>query len=159
MARRTLKRLISQLVMTMDRTKRNQYARTSWKNLQERDPVRAKAYRLRMSLHTMKVADAPNIPAINRMIRKPMDCVYCSRTMAFREISIDHIKSRYDGGLGTMSNIQFICIGCNQLKGLLSDDEFKLLRSVLISNGVMDIFSRRIEPHMKFFKRRMRLVA
>ncbi len=53
-------------------------------------------------------------------------CVYCGQNLKWRNMEIDHIMPKALGGSNNHSNLQLLCIRCNQLKKAQHPDDFKL---------------------------------
>ena len=56
---------------------------------------------------------------------KGLECVYCGCTNQLI-LTIDHKIPKSRGGLNEEKNMQVCCYICNQLKGSLTDKEFKI---------------------------------
>jgi 5-methylcytosine-specific restriction endonuclease McrA len=54
-------------------------------------------------------------------------CYYCHERLTVRTFSLDHRIPVSRGGSFELSNLDVICLTCNQTKGLLSAYEFQLL--------------------------------
>lgn len=63
-----------------------------------------------------------------------LPCKYCGDIITHNNISIDHIIPIDNQGESKIENIQFICIRCNRIKGIISDNEmielFKFLDGI-----------------------------
>jgi len=64
-------------------------------------------------------------------IEKKESCVYCGCTNVFA-LTKDHILPKTRGGLDNKENIQICCWWCNQLKGPLTNNEFKIYYKTLV---------------------------
>jgi 5-methylcytosine-specific restriction endonuclease McrA len=51
-------------------------------------------------------------------------CWYCGNKIAGRGVHIDHIKSKYSGGVDTVANFALSCQRCNFAKGKRSIKDF-----------------------------------
>ena len=126
----------------------------SWENLRVRNPIRHKAYRIKMSLRTMKVKDAWTLDEVYDKICRPIVCPYCEVTVQFESLSLDHIIARSEGGADHISNIQFTCLRCNMLKGKLNDSEFRRLLVIMRQcPELITIYEKRISPSLKYWER------
>ena len=62
----------------------------------------------------------------HRLMRRQNNvCVYCGHRRTAPSFEIDHIIPAVRGGSNDESNLQVICSGCNQRKGLQTDKEFR----------------------------------
>lgn len=52
-------------------------------------------------------------------------CAYCGRKIAFKDMTIDHIKPKGKGGSSELSNLNPSCRLCNKTKATLSIEEFR----------------------------------
>lgn len=130
----------------------NQWRRRSWWNLKRANPIKHKAVRMRQSLYTWKVKNAPNANEIYRKLLKTNLCPFCFKSMSYEEINWDHIIPKYDGGPNTMENLQFCCVKCNQMKGPLNATEFKeLIAMSKREPRLMELYERRIKPSLAYF--------
>ena len=97
-------------------------------------PIKYKARSLRTSLlnngiKTLHVTD------LIQIIHNTQKCSYCEDKITFKNISIDHIQPISRGGLkDSLTNIHFICLSCNMIKGNLTHDEYKKLLQFLLAN-------------------------
>lgn len=132
----------------------NRWKRTTWKNMATRNPIRHKAYRIKMSLTTMKVQRAWTLDQVHDMILKPIECPYCESIIPFQNISLDHMIALSDGGMNDISNIHLVCLRCNMLKGKLNHAEFRKLLSIMkLHPELITIYEKRIEPSLKYWQR------
>lgn len=86
-------------------------------------------------------------------------CPHCSRTMIFAPImrkshdnraTIDHIHARGLGGSGHLSNLRFICHGCNRDKSKLEAERAQKMHAeyaALIGRAVALFRERRAAAH------------
>lgn len=66
---------------------------------------------------TKKATKSAKVPArIVRAVhaRDGYRCVYCRATT---NLSVDHVRTRFEGGGHTMSNLVTACTSCNSLRG------------------------------------------
>lgn len=130
----------------------NQYRRKNWWELKRKNPIRHKAYRMKMSLTTWKVKDAVKLEEIYNLLCLPQSCPFCLKTMDFEEINWDHIIPRSLGGYDLMANLQFCCMRCNQLKGALTAKDFIEFLSICKREPkLMIIFEKRIKSSLAYF--------
>lgn len=131
----------------------NKWKKKSYDNLRVKNPIKHKALRLRMSLTTFKVKNGLTTNQIYDKILRPQTCPYCIKSMDFLEITWDHKTARSDNGSNEMSNLQFCCLRCNQLKGGLNDLEFRCLLEVFkIYPDLIAIYEKRIKPSLAYFR-------
>ena len=58
-------------------------------------------------------------------------CAYCRCPLGFGTLQFDHKQPTARGGLHALGNLAVACSRCNALKGMLTADEFALLRELL----------------------------
>ena len=66
-------------------------------------------------------------PAMRRAIRDRQRgrCMYCGVQLHQWNMHIDHVYPAEHGGSNDPSNLQALCSGCNQRKGIQTDEEFR----------------------------------
>jgi hypothetical protein len=73
----------------------------------------------------MPTGSTPKSRKENRNLKsKNKQCVYCGCSNKLL-LNIDHIIPLSRGGKDNLDNKQVCCLGCNQLKGPLTDSEYK----------------------------------
>src|SRR5689334_3118329 len=55
--------------------------------------------------------------------KRPL-CPYCNVLLSVSNVSLDHKMPVARGGRNELSNIQFVCKGCNKAKGDFTDEEY-----------------------------------
>jgi hypothetical protein len=63
-----------------------------------------------------------------KFFRRGMECYYCRVPLTLSEATKDHLLPQSRGGSDAISNIEPACIDCNQLKGELTEQEFRAER-------------------------------
>lgn len=58
------------------------------------------------------------------------NCRYCRRSLAYSEITVDHIVPLSAGGVNTLTNACIACAPCNGRKGSMSADAFERVRKL-----------------------------
>ena len=92
---------------------------------------------------------------IKKRIRSIHSCSICLKQISYLDISVDHIIPISRGGSpNNWSNIQFICLSCNLIKGNLLPHEFEKLREFLRKNPeVAIIVERRLKASGFMYRR------
>lgn len=62
-------------------------------------------------------------------------CYICGRGLTIDTMTIDHVIPRSKGGGNTFDNLMACCLGCNQEKGNMPWDYFRMLRALVIGAG------------------------
>ncbi|MAK71865.1 MAG: HNH endonuclease [Idiomarinaceae bacterium] len=44
-------------------------------------------------------------------------CAYCGRELSERDVTLDHVEAKANGGLTVKHNLVSCCLGCNSSKG------------------------------------------
>ena len=101
--------------------------------------LKRKIRNLRSSLYKYGLK-LPKSKQMKEILKKYEICLYCSEKIQIDDYSPDHILPLDRGGSNTIDNIQFICIGCNRMKGNLTDEEFKWFLSFLKQNN--EVYTR-----------------
>lgn len=59
-----------------------------------------------------------------------LTCIYCGWYGTSQSFEIDHIVPLSRGGSSSLSNLRWICSGCNRQKGKMSHEEYLTWRLV-----------------------------
>ena len=54
-------------------------------------------------------------------------CLTCGGEYAYKNLEVDHVVPRAEGGSDTLDNLQLLCVRCNRRKGSMSMKDFKQL--------------------------------
>ena len=52
-------------------------------------------------------------------------CAYCGVELEYKEMQVDHLKSKYYGGLDDIDNLMPSCRKCNNFKNVFSLEQFR----------------------------------
>lgn len=69
--------------------------------------------------------------AISKIMRQQVydkcngHCAYCGREIAYKDMQVDHVIPRYNGGKDDVENLLPSCRMCNFRKGTLSIEHFR----------------------------------
>jgi 5-methylcytosine-specific restriction endonuclease McrA len=106
-------------------------ARAAW---QKETDAKFKARTRQMYATLKRRAGSQTIPTLddiraelNFTFRSEPRCPYCRRNMSVADVSLDHKTPLSRGGLASMGNTQFVCMGCNKSKGNMDDAEYRVL--------------------------------
>lgn len=85
------------------------------------------ALRVPRVLHLLRYDRAPRLAVRlsrrNVMLRDQHQCQYCGRSLAVRELNVDHMQPRSRGGADTWENLVTSCRSCNLKKGHRTPEE------------------------------------
>lgn len=75
-----------------------------------------------------------SVERLIKWMKATPQCEYCGLAISIEDYSADHIIPRSKGGADSIKNIHLIDKGCNQMKGNLTDEEFKVLMKFLLAH-------------------------
>ncbi|MDG6989590.1 MAG: HNH endonuclease [Nitrososphaerota archaeon] len=104
--------------------------------MKRKSPELWKARILKASLHRFGIEMA--VEQILDWMAKTPTCTYCGEKIPVRKYSVDHIVPRSRGGLpDDPSNVQLVDLGCNLMKGNMTDSEFRDLLAYLSDKPIV----------------------
>ena len=62
---------------------------------------------------------------LKRLVEQGYRCAYCACEISFENSNIDHKTPTSRGGDNADWNVQMLCVGCNQKKGVMTDGEYR----------------------------------
>jgi len=78
---------------------------------------------LREMAHRPRVRAKPTLTKRVVLLRDELQCLYCGKRCAPRELTLDHVVPRSAGGGFTWTNVATCCVACNRRKGQLQPHE------------------------------------
>jgi 5-methylcytosine-specific restriction endonuclease McrA len=124
----------------------NERHRKQYKEFKKKNPVRAKLNMLRSQFANMKIFMSAE--EVFDLMEKSKTCPYCNELIGL-DYSIDHIIPKARGGSDKIGNLHLVCRGCNLMKGILTDEEFR---------GLLDYLSDKPELY-KILRLRLRMAG
>lgn len=121
------------------------------KRLKKTNPALYRARRLRVSYKRLGVDRSTE--DILKEIQSLKSCTYCNEPLDPLDISLDHILPSSRGGSDTQENLHLVCLGCNLVKGNLTDGEYKsLLEFMKDKPKLKEIIRRRLKASGFMFR-------
>ena len=102
-------------------------------------------------------ANPPTRPEIIEWLRGlTMVCVYCQTTLTPKNFSVDHRQPVSRGGTSAFSNLFPTCKRCNDVKGTLTEAEFRALQALVATweDGGKSLYRRLRGGFIPFAPRR-----
>jgi 5-methylcytosine-specific restriction endonuclease McrA len=84
-------------------------------------------------------------------------CCYCKNPFALDQLRFDHRQSIANGGRHAVDNLVVCCVVCNEVKGLLDEDEFRQLLNLIGQfrpRSLLDVLGRLRAGGRRYARRR-----
>lgn len=98
------------------------------------DALKARARRLLADHRTCAKKDGATLDYtltdLRELLASSPTCAYCKLPLSFA-VSLDHRQPLSRGGRHSLDNLTVCCERCNRLKGMLTAEEFRLLRDAV----------------------------
>ena len=95
-----------------------------WREVASRQELKAKSMQVS---HRQGTGRTLTLEDARLLIVRPPQCPYCHKAIPWEQLSIDHRVPKSRGGDNEPSNIVWVDLPCNQIKGNLLDTEFQEL--------------------------------
>lgn len=114
------------------------------RRLKRENPIKYKAKIIASTLR--KLGHKPIIEDIINAIKDITRCEYCKLSVKVTDLSVDHKLPRSRGGSDESSNLHYICLSCNLVKGNLTEEEYlRLLKFFKDNTDLEPIIKRRLK--------------